>query len=207
MYEGSEDEGLNLVQSFTKRIVDFWLSFIGLILVFPIILLAWLAATLETKSNGFFIQERIGRKGRVIRIVKIKTMKEIEGFKTSITSSGDPRITRSGTFFRKAKIDELPQLWNVLIGEMSFVGPRPDVPGYVDHLKGGDRILLSLRPGITGPASLKYSDEEEVLALQENPEKYNDEVIWPDKVKINREYIKNYSLKKDLIYIWKTIVG
>ena len=129
------------------------------------------------------------------------------GNDTTITSSNDVRITKSGAFFRKTKIDELPQLWNVLIGQMSFVGPRPDVPGYADRLQGKDRRVLSVRPGITGPAQLAYRDEEDILADQNDPVKYNDEVIWPDKVKINLDYVKNYSFFKDLYYIWKTIIG
>ena len=134
-------------------------------------------------------------------------MKENVSIDTNITSSNGMRITNSGAFYRNAKIDELPQLWNVLIGQMSFVGPRPDVLGYADRLQGEDRIILSLRPGITGPAQLAYKNEEEVLANQNDPVKYNDEIIWPDKVRINREYIGNYSFFKDFYYIWKTIVG
>ncbi len=134
-------------------------------------------------------------------------MKKVEGIKTTITSSNDIRITKSGKFFRDTKIDELPQLWNVFIGDMSFVGPRPDVEGYADKLEGDDRIVLSIRPGITGPASLKYKNEEEILSKQANPKEYNDNVIWPDKVKINIEYIKNWSLLKDIQYIVKTFTG
>jgi lipopolysaccharide/colanic/teichoic acid biosynthesis glycosyltransferase len=117
------------------------------------------------------------------------------------------RITKSGALFRKTKIDELPQLFNVLFGSMSFVGPRPDVVGFADMLEGEDRIILSIRPGITGPASLKYKDEESLLAEQENPEQYNRDVIWPDKVKINRVYIREWSLRKDVDYIKKTVLG
>jgi len=134
-------------------------------------------------------------------------MKKVNGVDTTITLSDDIRITKSGKFFRDTKIDELPQLWNVFIGYMSFVGPRPDVEGYADKLVGDDRIILSFRPGITGPATIKYKNEESILALQENPKYYNDYVIWPDKIKINKEYIKNYSLKKDIKYIVKTIMG
>ena len=134
-------------------------------------------------------------------------MKIVKGVETTVTSSNDARITTTGAFFRKTKIDELPQLWNVLVGEMSFVGPRPDVPGYADRLQGEDRIVLSIRPGITGPAQLAYKNEEEILANQDDAVKYNDEIIWPDKVRINREYIEDYSLVKDFYYIWKTIVG
>ena len=190
-----------------KTIFDFVISLFGIILLLPVILLAWIVASIETKSNGFFIQQRVGKSGKLFHVIKIKTMKSIKGIETTITASSDIRITKVGAFFRKTKIDELPQLWNVLTGQMSFVGPRPDVPGYADKLQGKDRIVLSIRPGITGPARLAYKNEEEVLANQDNPVKYNDEIIWPDKVRINREYIENYSLFKDFYYIWKTIVG
>ena len=190
-----------------KTIFDFVISLFGIILLLPVILLAWIVASIETKSNGFFIQQRVGKSGKLFHVIKIKTMKSIKGIETTITASSDIRITKVGAFFRKTKIDELPQLWNVLTGQMSFVGPRPDVPGYADKLQGKDRIVLSIRPGITGPAQLAYKNEEEVLANQDNPVKYNDEIIWPDKVRINREYIENYSLFKDFCYIWKTIVG
>jgi len=188
-----------------KRGFDFIFSFIGLLLTFPIILIAWIIASIETKSNGMFSQIRVGENGKLFKIYKIKTMKNKKG--TTITTANDDRITKSGRIFRKYKIDELPQLWNVLIGDMSFVGPRPDVPGYADKLEGDDRIVLSIKPGITGPASLKYKNEEEILAQVENPKEYNDKVIWPDKVKINKEYIKNWSLKKDIEYIIKTVKG
>jgi lipopolysaccharide/colanic/teichoic acid biosynthesis glycosyltransferase len=126
---------------------------------------------------------------------------------TTITIYNHNRITVRGKFFRDTKIDELPQLFNVFLGTMSFVGPRPDVEGYADKLEGEDRIILSIRPGITGPASIKYKNEEEILAEQDNPKEYNDKVIWPDKVAINREYIKNWSLSSDIGYIKKTIIG
>jgi lipopolysaccharide/colanic/teichoic acid biosynthesis glycosyltransferase len=188
-----------------KRSFDIVLSFIGLLLTWPIILIAWILASIETKSNGMFTQIRIGENGKPFKIYKIKTMTSSKG--TTITTANDNRITKYGKIFRKYKIDELPQLWNVLIGDMSFVGPRPDVPGYADKLEGNDRIILSIKPGITGPASLKYKNEEEILAKVDNPIEYNDKVIWPDKVKINKEYIKNWSLKKDIEYIKKTIKG
>ncbi|MCK4713179.1 MAG: sugar transferase, partial [Marinosulfonomonas sp.] len=124
---------------------------------------------------------------------------------TTVTVKNDIWITRWGAFFRRWKLDELPQLWNVLKGDMSFVGPRPDVPGYLDQLSGEGKILLELRPGITGPASLKYRDEETILAQVDDPKAYNDEVIWPDKVAINIDYYRNWSLKADLIYILKTL--
>lgn len=190
-----------------KRSFDIVVSFFGLLFTWWIILIAWIVATFETKSNGFFIQKRVGRNGNIFNVIKIKSMKKVQGVDTTITSSNDVRITKSGKFFRDTKIDELPQLINVLLGDMSFVGPRPDVPGYADKLEGEDRIVLSIRPGITGPASLKYKNEEEILASQSDPKWYNDNIIWPDKVKLNKEYIKNWSLKQDIEYIIKTVTG
>ncbi len=124
---------------------------------------------------------------------------------TTVTTTNNPRITRTGAFLRRFKLDELPQLVNIIAGDMSFVGPRPDVPGYADKLEGEDRAILTIRPGITGPASLEFRNEEETLAEVEDPEKYNLEVIWPKKVKINRAYIEQYTFAKDIIYILKTI--
>jgi lipopolysaccharide/colanic/teichoic acid biosynthesis glycosyltransferase len=188
-----------------KRSFDIVLSLIGLFLTWPIILISWILASFETKSNGMFSQIRIGENAKPFKIYKIKTMTSSKG--TTITTANDNRITKYGKILRKYKIDELPQLWNVLVGDMSFVGPRPDVTGYADKLEGEDRIVLSIKPGITGPASLKYKNEEEILAKVDNPIEYNDKVIWPDKVRINKEYIKNWSLKKDIEYIKKTIKG
>ncbi len=188
-----------------KYIFDISLAVIGLLFIWWIILLAWIIATIDTKSNGFFLQKRVGKDGKLFYVIKIKTMKKVEGVDTTITSSSDIRITNSGKFFRKTKIDELPQLINIILGDMSFVGPRPDVEGYADKLDGEDRIILTILPGITGPASLKYKDEEIILSKQKNPKEYNDKVIWPDKVKINREYLKNWSLKNDIKYIIETI--
>jgi len=190
-----------------KRVFDIFLSVVGIVLTWWIMLVAWIVASIETKSNGLFMQERIGKEGKLFLVFKIKTMKKVFGVDTTVTTSNDQRITHSGTFFRKTKIDELPQLFNVLLGTMSFVGPRPDVPGFADKLEGEDRIILSLRPGITGPASLKYKDEEELLAKQKDPERYNRDVIWSDKVQINKAYIKEWSLKKDIEYIIRTVLG
>jgi len=189
-----------------KNVFDFHLSLIGLIFFMPVIFFAWLIASYDTKSNGFFIQERVGKNGKLFKLYKIKTMKKIIGFDTFITQKDDPRITKSGRFFRETKIDELPQLFNVFMGQMSFVGPRPDIPGFADKLTGKEKKILSIRPGITGPASIKYKNEETLLMNHIDPEKYNREVIWPDKVKINLGYIDNWTLKKDLIYIFKTLI-
>lgn len=188
-----------------KRLFDFLVSLAGLVLVWPIILAAALTARRSTGESGFFRQTRIGRYGQPFKVIKIRTMRSKAGPSTTVTVEGDPRITPAGAFMRRYKIDELPQLINVLLGQMSFVGPRPDVPGFADQLTGDDRIVLTIRPGITGPATLAYRDEEFMLASSADPEAYNRDVIWPDKVRINKEYIQNYSLLKDLHYILVTL--
>ncbi|GHC35084.1 sugar transferase [Aidingimonas halophila] len=202
-----ESAGLKQSQAILKRAFDVTLSAVGLLLSGWLILLAWLAASVDTRSNGFFTQQRVGKDGKLFTVVKLKTMRPSRELNTTVTQSGDPRITPLGSFFRRTKIDELPQLWNVLVGDMSFVGPRPDVPGFADTLKGEERLLLSIRPGITGPATLKYRNEEELLAEADDPEAYNREVIWPDKVKVNLEYIRDWRLADDLRYIWQTVAG
>jgi len=154
----------------------------------------------------FFSQYRVGRNAKLFKMVKFRSMK-VGHHGSTISIKGESRITPMGSILRKYKLDELPELWNVLKGDMSLVGPRPDVPGYADQLKGNDRLTLKLRPGITGPASLKYSNEEELLALQENPIKYNNEVIFPDKVRINLMYMKKQSLWLDLRIIFCTILN
>lgn len=191
---------------FLKRLFDISTSFFGLLLLLPVIGICWLIAAINTRSNGFFIQRRVGQHGRIIRVCKIKTMYSGDSSRSPIASSNAAVITRSGSIFRRYKLDELPQLFNVLAGSMSIVGPRPDVPGYADRLAGSDRIILSLRPGITGPASIKYKDEESILEAVQDPVAYNDKIIWPDKVRINREYVKNYSLVSDLKYILQTFL-
>ncbi len=198
---------LSRTERLFKRTFDIVMALFVIALSWWVVLLAWFIASVETKSNGLFRQKRIGREGKPFTLYKIKTMKALDGVDTTVTTSQDKRITKSGAFFRKFKIDELPQLFNVLFGSMSFVGPRPDVPGFADKLEGEDRHILSLRPGITGPASLKYKEEEQLLAEQKDPERYNREVIWPDKVKINLDYLKSWSLKKDIIYIIRTVTG
>jgi len=198
---------LSTLDRFKKRSFDIVFSVVGIGLTWWLMFVAWFIATIETKSNGLFMQKRIGREGKSFWVFKIKTMKAVDGIDTTVTTSADHRITKSGLFFRKTKIDELPQLFNVLLGSMSFVGPRPDVSGFADKLEGEDRVILEICPGITGPASLKYKDEEEILSKQKDPERYNKEVIWPDKVEINKTYIKEWSLKKDIGYIMKTILG
>jgi lipopolysaccharide/colanic/teichoic acid biosynthesis glycosyltransferase len=124
---------------------------------------------------------------------------------STVTTASDQRVTRVGRMMRRAKIDELPQLYNVLLGQMSFVGPRPDVPGFADKLAGEDRVILTMRPGITGPATLKYRNEEEILASVDDPETYNRDVIFPDKVRLNRQYVQNWSFSQDIWFIWRTV--
>ncbi len=188
-----------------KRTFDFVGALMGLILLWWLILIAFILASIDTRQNGFFIQQRVGKDGKLFRVIKIRTMRHLPDIDTTVTRENDPRITRLGRFWRKTKIDELPQLINVLLGQMSFVGPRPDVPGFADQLTGDDRIILTIRPGITGPATLKFRNEEALLANQEDPEAYNREVIWPEKVRLNREYIEHYSFWRDIQYIWQTI--
>jgi lipopolysaccharide/colanic/teichoic acid biosynthesis glycosyltransferase len=198
---------LSFSQAALKRGFDFFGAAFGLALTIWIILPAWVLASVDTRRNGFFSQERVGRDGRIFRVIKVRTMRDVPGMDSTVTTGSDQRITRLGRLWRRTKIDELPQLINVLKGDMSFVGPRPDVPGYADRLQGDDRVILSVRPGITGPATLKYRDEEALLAAQPNPETYNDEVLWPDKVRLNREYVENWSFWQDMRYIWKTVFG
>ncbi len=207
MVTSDRNSCLTPTQAFVKRLFDILISFSGLLVLWWVILLAWLLASLDTKSNGFFVQRRVGKDGCDFYVVKIRTMRPNLNLSTTVTQRGDPRITRLGAFFRKVKMDELPQLWNVLIGDMSLVGPRPDVPGFADKLEGEQRAMLSLRPGITGPATIKYRDEEQLLACQADAEAYNREVIFPDKVRINLNYIRNWSFSKDLKYIFQTILG
>ena len=195
---------LSFSQHLSKRIFDLVFSSFGLVAFCWIILLAFLVSSINTRANGFFCQKRIGRYGRVFTVIKIRTMtSNVNG--SNVTTFDDPRITFTGRFMRKFKIDELPQLINIVKGDMSFVGPRPDVPGFADQLTGSDRRILSLRPGITGPATLKYQNEELILNSQSNPEQYNRDVLWPDKVAINLHYLDHWSLISDIFIIIKTL--
>lgn len=190
-----------------KYLFDRVMAFIGLVLLWPV--LAVVAILIMVKMPGgpvIFKQKRVGRNGKLFTMYKFRSMTVGHGG-SSVSVAGESRITPLGAKLRRYKLDELPELWNVLIGDMSFVGPRPDVPGYADQLKGEDREVLRLRPGITGPASLKYRDEEELLARQADPQRYNDEVIFPDKVRINRYYLHHYSFIKDIEMILCTVLG
>ena len=187
-----------------KRTFDIILSIFAIFLLFPSFLVVSFLIVIDSGFPIFFLQKRIGRGAKEFNIIKFRTMKT-NNENITITVSDDSRITRIGKYLRKTKIDELPEILNVLFGQMSFVGPRPDVKGYADKLKGANRKILALRPGITGPASLKYYNEEYILSQKSNPKKYNDEVIFPDKVKINMDYFHNRSFFLDLKIIFATI--
>ena len=189
-----------------KRLFDFTFAILGLTILSPVLIILSLII-ITSPGTVLYSQKRVGRQGRLFTLYKFRTM--IHNADTmsggSITVENDDRITVIGKLLRRWKLDELPTLWNVLKGDMSFVGPRPDVPGYADKLVGESRRVLEMRPGITGPATLKYSNEEKLLADVDNFKKYNDEVIFPDKVKINLEYINNWNLWMDIKIIFKTI--
>jgi lipopolysaccharide/colanic/teichoic acid biosynthesis glycosyltransferase len=192
---------------FGKRIFDLTIAILGLIiLAVPMALIAILIG-ITSGSPILFTQERVGKGGQIFSVKKFRTMSVRSVEDSSITVAGDSRVTAIGSYLRRWKLDELPQLWNVLVGEMSLVGPRPDVPGYADKLQGDDRKLLLLRPGITGPATLAYRNEEEILAKVSDPVQYNNEIIYPDKVRINLEYMEKCSLMQDLKYILETMGG
>lgn len=216
-----------------KFLFDRFVSLIGLFFLWPVLIV--LAVLIRFKMPGgpaFFTQKRVGKGGKLFTMYKFRSMTVSHGG-SSVSVAGESRITPLGAVLRKYKLDELPELWNVLIGDMSFVGPRPDVPGYADKLEGEDRLILNLRPGITGPASLKYRDEEEQIAAfvqkvkandqivmesyrsvdfcqmtdEEIAVWYNDNVIYPDKVKINLDYFRHNTLIGDLKYIFETVLG
>jgi lipopolysaccharide/colanic/teichoic acid biosynthesis glycosyltransferase len=186
-----------------KRLFDLFFSFIGLVLLCVPMIILIVLATISTGKFGLYSQIRIGLHGNPFIMYKIRSMLMSDDM-TVITLKNDSRITRFGQFLRLYNLDELPQLFNVFMGDMSLVGPRPDVAGYADALTGDDKIILELRPGITGPATLKYKNEENLLMEQKNPRQYNDEVIWKDKVDINKKYIENWSLIGDIRIILKT---
>jgi lipopolysaccharide/colanic/teichoic acid biosynthesis glycosyltransferase len=188
-----------------KRAFDILATSFGLFFLSPIFILLSIVIKLTSKGTVFFIQERVGKDGVLFNMIKFRSMKMIQQSKSTISVKGDMRVTKVGSFLRRYKLDELPELWNVLVGDMSLVGPRPDVPGYADFLRGEDRNILKLKPGITGPASLKYANEEEILARQENPKEYNDKIIYPDKVRINLDYYYQSNLWIDIKIIFATI--
>ena len=204
-----------------KFIFDRVVSFVGLLFLWPLLLLLVILVKIKMPGGpAFFVQKRVGMNGKLFDCHKFRTM-TVKHNGSTVSVAGDSRITPFGATLRHYKLDELPGLWDVLIGNMSFVGPRPDVPGYADALEGDDREVLKLRPGITGPATLKYGHEDEMIAdyvvkqqaigdsrpMQEIAVEYNDKVIYPDKVRINRYYLHHYSFIKDIQMIFCTVLG
>ena len=180
--------------TYFKRLGDFLFAILLLFLFSWFILSLVILASIDTQSFGVFCQTRIGYLKKPFVIYKIKTFQD------------DKTISKIGAFLRQYKLDESPQLFNVLLGDMSFVGPRPDIPGFADALKGEESIILSVKPGITGPATLYYRKEEELLAKQNNPDHYNASIIWPKKVELNIKYVEEMSFKKDMYYLVKTFL-
>jgi lipopolysaccharide/colanic/teichoic acid biosynthesis glycosyltransferase len=204
-----------------KWIFDRLVSFIGLLFLWPVLLITAILVKIKMPGGpAFFIQKRVGKDGKLFDCHKFRTM-TVKHNGSTVSVAGDSRITPLGAKLRHYKLDELPGLWDVLIGNMSFVGPRPDVPGYADKLTGADRDVLKLRPGITGPATLKYRLEDEMIAeyvaqkhssgdkreAQEIAVEYNDTVIYPDKVRLNCYYYHHYSFIKDIQMIVCTVLG
>ncbi len=190
-----------------KCLFDKTASFFGLLILTPLlIIIAVLIKIFMPDGPVLFSQKRVGRNGRLFTMHKFRSM-TVSHTGSSVSVAGEARITSLGAVLRRYKLDELPELWDVLIGNMSFVGPRPDVPGYADQLQGDDRRVLELKPGITGPASLKYRNEEALLATVKSPKEYNDEILYSDKVRINLYYLNHYSFKKDIQMILCTVLG
>jgi lipopolysaccharide/colanic/teichoic acid biosynthesis glycosyltransferase len=189
-----------------KEIFDRISAIAGLLLLWPVMaVVALLIAVRMPGGPVIFRQQRVGRGGRLFTMVKFRTM-TVGHSGSSVSVAGESRITPLGATLRRLKLDELPELWNVACGDMSLVGPRPDVPGYADMLTGDDRRVLELKPGITGPATLKYRNEEELLALCDDPVAYNDLVIFPDKVRINLEYLDSRTFAGDIYIILQTVL-
>ena len=204
-----------------KRLFDILASFFGLLFLWPVLLVVAIMVKIKMPGGpAFFVQKRVGRGGKLFNCHKFRSM-TVNHNGSTVSVAGDSRITPFGATLRHYKLDELPGLWDVLIGNMSFVGPRPDVPGYADKLEGEDRDVLKLRPGITGPATLKYRLEDEMISdyvarkqaegdtrpMQEIATEYNDLVIYPDKVRLNCYYYRHYSFIKDIEMIFATVLG
>ena len=204
-----------------KFVFDRVVALIGLLIIWPVLLIVAILVKIKMPGGpAFFVQKRVGKGGKLFECHKFRSM-TMRHSGSSVSVAGDSRITPFGAKLRHYKLDELPELWDVLIGNMSFVGPRPDVPGYADKLKGDDRDVLKLRPGITGPATLKYRLEDEMISeyvaqkrkegdsrdMQDIAVEYNDTVIYPDKVRLNCYYYRHYSFIKDIQMIIATVLG
>lgn len=206
---------------FLKRLFDILASFFGLLFLWPALLIVAIMVKIKMPGGpALFCQKRVGKDGKLFTCHKFRSMAVMHSG-SSVSVAGDSRITPFGATLRHYKLDELPELWDVLIGNMSFVGPRPDVPGYADQLQGENRVVLKLRPGITGPATLKYRLEDEMISayvaerqaagdtrdVQVIAVEYNDTVIYPDKVRLNKYYYEHYSFVKDIEMIFATVLG
>lgn len=198
-------QGPTLPPNASKRLFDIVLSGFGLILLAPVLALVALAIRRRSPGPVLFAQMRIGLHGKPFRCLKFRTMVVGADRHGSVTAGEDSRITPVGRFLRRFRLDELPQLWNVFTGDMSFVGPRPDVPGYADSLTGEERLILEVRPGITGPATLVFRREGDLLDRSFDPQRYNDNVIYPIKTRINIDYVRNRSFWRDIGYILVTL--
>jgi len=176
-----------------KELMDYGITIIAVILLLPVLILLTILTCYDTGFPGIFIQKRVGRNAILFDIYKFRTI-----------HPQTAKISGIGNWMRKTKLDELPQLFNILKGDMSLIGPRPDIPGYYDKLEGENRLVLQLKPGLISEAGIKYSNEEELLNKLENPLQFNDEVLFPDKVKMNLEYYYHLSFKKDFLILMKT---
>ena len=188
-----------------KRLFDIIFSFVGIVFLFPVFIIVSILIKIDSSGPVFFLQERVGLNGKLFKIIKFRSMKINHNNSLTVTLENDKRITRIGKKIRKYKIDEIPELINVFIGDMSFVGPRPDVPGYADLLKGESRNILKLRPGITSRASIKYANEEMILLNEDDPIAFNKNIIFPDKVKLNLNYYYNNNIWIDIKIIFATL--
>ena len=189
----------------TKRVFDLFFACFGILLLMPFYVIITILIKIDSEGPVFFLQYRVGFKEKLFKIIKFRTMYVIQNSNSTITLKDDSRITRIGKYLRNYKLDELPELFNILIGDMSFVGPRPDVAGYADKLVGLDRNILKLKPGITSIASLKYANEELLLTQVDNPIRYNDTIIYPDKVRMNLNYYNNHNIWIDIKVIFATV--
>ena len=188
-----------------KRLFDIIFSFVGIVFLFPVFIIVSILIKIDSSGPVFFVQERVGLNGKFFKIIKFRSMKTNHNNSLTVTLENDKRITRIGKKIRKYKIDEIPELINVFIGDMSLVGPRPDVPGYADLLEGESRNILKLRPGITSRASIKYANEEMILLNEDDPIAYNNNIIFPDKVKLNLNYYNNNNIWIDIKIIFATL--
>lgn len=192
-----------------KRLFDIVFAATALLGLLPVLAVCAMAVRLSSRGPIFFRQQRVGLLGRIFKILKFRTMRvEDTGTEPQVTIGQDPRITRSGAFLRKWKLDELPQLWNVVVGDMSLVGPRPEVPKYVETYPTTVRdLVLSVRPGITDPCSIYLRNESEILAKAENPERFYVETLLPEKLRISGEYVKNRGFFSDIRIIVQTVLS